>query len=173
MIEQKRGAKTRMLIAPLTMEDARELYRIVGNLEGHAGSLLGTLSLEDRVALADDLTLINREMHDIATGRQRDTLKIFELDAEFHHKIIEARPGPRLLNLSQIVKPQIERYWRPYASWIVGELALSVAEHAAIIAAIRKGQPRSIQRAIENNWMRGFERIAKVITLVGERGGWR
>jgi hypothetical protein len=36
-----------------------------------------------------------------------------------------------------------------YASSIINDLHLSVAEHAEIIAAIRKGQQRSIDLAIE------------------------
>jgi DNA-binding GntR family transcriptional regulator len=172
IFEQKRGTKTRMLIAPLTLEDARELYRLVGNLEGHAGYLLGATPLGERETLATALERINSEIHDIAEGGRTNPRRIFDLDATFHRKLVEASAGPRLLRLYEGVKPQIERYWRPYASSIINDLHLSVAEHTEIIAAIRKGQPRSIELAIENNWTGGFERVAKLISLSVEWGSW-
>src|SRR5581483_9578314 len=48
VIEHKEGTKGRILIAPLTKEDARELYMIVGQLEGLAGTLTSSLAPEKR-----------------------------------------------------------------------------------------------------------------------------
>jgi DNA-binding GntR family transcriptional regulator len=172
IIEQKRGSRTRMFIAPLTLDDARELYRLVGTLEGDAGRLLGSASQDVREKLADALERINDEIHNIAQAGRSNTRKIFDLDATFHRTMVEASAGPRLLNLYQGVKPQIERYWRPYASSILNDLHLSVAEHAEIITAIRKGQPRAIQKAIEANWTGGFQRVAELINLSGQLGAW-
>ena len=172
VVEHKSGTKTRMLIAPLTMEDAEELYRIVGGLEGLAGYRIGTFEPAVREKLADALESINAQIADIANEGKINPRRIFDLDAAFHLKIVEAAAGPRLLSLHRSVKPQIERYWRLYASSIISQLHLSAQEHADIIAAIRKGHPRLIERAIEHNWAGGFSRVAHLITLFGERGSW-
>src|ERR1039457_714054 len=45
------GSKQRMLVAPLTKEDSRELYSIVGLVEGLAGSFPAKLPISDRQGL--------------------------------------------------------------------------------------------------------------------------
>lgn len=172
VIEHKSGTKSRILIAPLTMEDARELYSIVGQLEGMAGLLLGEHAAKDRERLAGVLKEINAQIHDIATETRANPRRVFDLDTLFHRKIVESSAGPRLLGLHHAVKPQIERYWRLYASTIMNELHISVSEHEEIIQAIVKGRAKSIEHAIHANWIGGLERIGKVIHLLGERGSW-
>jgi hypothetical protein len=41
-----------------------------------------------------------------------------------------------------------------------------------IVAAIRKGDIRAVQRALDQNWTGGFERIRGLIEIFGERGSW-
>src|SRR6186713_59440 len=43
VVEHKGNRKARIVVAPLTREDARELYMIVGDLEALAGTLAVTL----------------------------------------------------------------------------------------------------------------------------------
>ena len=172
VIEHKEGKNGRILVAPLTKEDARELYMIVGHLEALAGGLTASLPVEKRDQLADDLADINEQMNQIATQRPVDPRRVFDLDKEFHARIVEASAGPRLLVLHRSVKPQVERYWRLYASSIINELHVSVAEHSDIIAAIREGDPRSASEALDRNWVGGLDRISGLIDLFGERGSW-
>ena len=78
--------------------------------------------------------------------RQRD---YFELDKEFHAGIIRVGGGRRVSALHRSVRPQVERYWRLYASSIVSDLQESVSEHNDIVRAIRKGDGPAVQAAIE------------------------
>ena len=80
--------------------------------------------------------------------------------------------GRRLIALHNSVRPQVDRYWRLYASSIINELHRSVAEHDEIVAAIRNGDIHDVRRALDQNWVGGFERIRGVIEIFGERGSW-
>jgi DNA-binding GntR family transcriptional regulator len=171
-IEHRSGTKTRILIAPLTMEDARELYGIVGKLEGLTSVGLSKLAGPVVKTLTAELTRVNLEIQELATQGQGNARKIFELDSVFHRTLIEAAAGPRLLHLHRSIKPQIERYWRLYASAILNEIHFTVEEHSAIIEAVRSGDARAIETAIDANWVLGFERNARLIELFGERGSW-
>jgi DNA-binding GntR family transcriptional regulator len=171
-VEHRSGTKTRILIAPLTMDDAQELFTIVGKLEGMIGPRLAALPKAELTALAGELAAINSSIHDLAKVGQSNARQIFDLDSTFHRTFVEAAAGPRILSLHRSVKPQIERYWRLYANTIVRDLHLSVKEHNDIIAAIRHADAERLERAIEANWLLGFGRIAQLIEIFGERGSW-
>ena len=166
------GLKARMVVSPLTREDAGELYTIIGRLEGVGAKLAASLATTARRALTRRLREVNRELSRLGRGRQPDAGRIFELDLGFHRAILEAAAGPRLLDLHGRIQPQAERYWRLYAGAITDELHLSVAEHNSIIAALSRGDGEAAERGIQLNWSNGFARLARVIDALGERGGW-
>jgi DNA-binding GntR family transcriptional regulator len=170
VVEHKAGTKSRMRITPLTKEDLVELYRIVGHLEGLAGLSTAALSEPIRRDLCAVLTDLNHKM--VAKVKMAEARSVFELDTTFHSKLVRASSGPRLLSLHDIVKPQIERYWRLYAHTIINDLPLSVAEHEEIIDAIAKGNSKATERAIETNWKNGSVRIGRLVDLFGERGSF-
>jgi DNA-binding FadR family transcriptional regulator len=80
--------------------------------------------------------------------------------------------GPRVRALHETVKPQAERYERLYVSMLTRELHTSVAEHRAIVKAIRAGNAAAAQAAVEANWRNAAERLASVVAAAGERGRW-
>jgi len=170
--ERRGGKKSRLHISSLTKEDANELYMIVGTIEGLAGTLTATLDLEKREDLCRMLKELNERLGVIATSKKVELRLVFELDTRFHREIVSAGAGPRLQVLHQMMKPQIERYWRLYAHTIIQDLHHSVAEHDEIIAMIAAGSAKGAERALSNNWRNGAERIKRVIDLFGERGSW-
>ncbi|MFN8581067.1 MAG: FCD domain-containing protein [Gemmatimonadaceae bacterium] len=98
--------------------------------------------------------------------------RLWELDERFHRCYVEASAGPRLLSLHDSVKPQAERYERLYVSLLTREITTSVAEHGAIVRAIRVGNVDAAQFAVQTNWRNAAARLASVIATVGERGKW-
>ena len=172
VVTHQGARRGRVLIAPLTREDARELYAIVGHLEVFASKLVVALPPRDRMRLADELVAFNGELHAIASRQPPDPRRVFDIDKAFHAALVAAAGGSRLAALHQSVTPQVERYWRLYASSIINELHLSVAEHAAIIRATRSGDAEAIAAAVRQNWDGGFERISRLIDVFGERGSW-
>ena len=163
--------QTRPTVAPLTSEDAHELFLLVGALEGLAAFRAALGAAAERVALATDLTEINDAFRAAAEASRPDHARIFELDERFHRCYMKAA-GPRVRSLHDTVKPQAERYERLYVSMLTSELHTSVAEHRAIVKAIRSGNAPAAQAAVETNWRNAAERLAAVVSAAGERGRW-
>lgn len=168
----RNASKSRMVVAPLTKEDASELYPIIGRIEGLAGRRAAVLPQAERKELAAKLKQINHKLSDIARNRSNAGASIFDLDREFHRLIVDAGAGLRLKTLHQAIEPQTERYWRLYASSIINELLVSVTEHEHIIAALTAGDPDEVEQALTANWENGCKRLAKLIEIFGERGNW-
>jgi DNA-binding GntR family transcriptional regulator len=166
------GSKSRMLVAPLTKEDARELYSIIGHLEGLSARLTAQLPLAQRQETIQRLKGFNAGLAELAKAHRSDAQRIFELDLNFHRTVVEASAGPRLREIHRTVQPQAERYWRLYAGAILEDLSKSVAEHAEIIAAILAGDADKAELGIQRNWQNGADRLAQVIDMMGERGSW-
>ena len=172
VLEHRSTSKSRMVVAPLTKEDAGELYPIIGRVEGLAGRRAAALSREDRETIAGKLREINHQLASIAKNKPLKAVGIFDLDRDFHRAIVAAGAGPRLHSLHQAIEPQTERYWRLYASSIINDLHLSVAEHDEIIEALLEGNADRLESALQTNWEKGCERLGHVIDVFGERGSW-
>ena len=162
---------TRPTVAPLTAEDARELFVLVGALEGLAAYRAALGSAAERTALGNALTEINEALAQAASAPRPDRARLFDLDDQFHDRYM-ASAGPRVLAMHGTVKPQAERYERLYVSMLTAELQTSVTEHRSIVKAIRAGNAPAAQAAVETNWRNAAERLASVVAASGERGRW-
>lgn len=172
VIEHKNTRKSRMVVAPLTKEDAGELYSIIGHVEGLAGRRTAALPKGERTKIAGQLKGYNNQLREILAARDSRAAGIFDLDRNFHRTIIDSGAGPRQLALHRSIEPQAERYWRLYASSIINDLHLSVGEHDEIIAGITAGDADRVERGLQANWENGCKRLARVIDIFGERGSW-
>lgn len=172
IIEHRNGSKARMVVAPLTKEDAFELYPLIARIEGLAGRRAAELPKAERTLLVTPLRKINEELSRIASDQSMQNTNIFDLDHEFHRLIVEAGSGQRLSALHRAIEPQTERYWRLYASSITHQLSYSVKEHEEIIAALDAGDADRLEEALRANWELGCQRLTSVIEIFGERGSW-
>jgi DNA-binding GntR family transcriptional regulator len=172
VIAADRSKEQRLVVAPLTQDDARELFHIVGQLEGLAARGAAELPAEARAELAGRLRQLNAELAKVARASRPDPMRIFDLDTAFHRAYVEGAGGPRLLALHDAIKPQSERYIRLYISSLVDEIDTSVAEHAVIIGHIAAGDPLAAQAAVDTNWRNAALRLSGVISTYGERGSW-
>jgi DNA-binding GntR family transcriptional regulator len=167
-----RGKERRLIVAPLTQDDARELFHIVGQLEGLAARSAAELPASQRAEVVARLRELNRELAQVARQPRPDPVRIFDLDTAFHRTYVENGAGPRLLALHDAIKPQAERYIRLYISSLVDEIATSVEEHDVIIRHIGEGDPVAARQAVDTNWSNAAVRLSKVIASLGERGSW-
>lgn len=172
LVSSGSGSKAKLTVTPLTHEDARELYSIVGHVEGLAARASASLEPQARGSLVERLKELNERLRELATAGRGDPNVIFDLDISFHQAIVDTGAGPRLRTLHAAIKPQTERYWRLYASSIVDQLGLSVDEHVVIIESIANGDAAAAERAVQKNWRNGAERLGRVIDTLGERGSW-
>lgn len=162
----------RLVVAPLTQDDASELFQIVGQLEGLAARFSAELADAPRRKLVRTLGEINTTLAAEAGAERPDPLRIFELDTDFHRAYVVAASGPRLLALHDAIKPQGERYFRLYINSLVDEITTSVDEHQVIIQRIADADARGAQEAVDTNWRNAANRLYTVIATLGERGSW-
>jgi DNA-binding GntR family transcriptional regulator len=172
VLEHRNVSKSRMIVAPLTREDANQLYRIIGHLEGLAGRGAAEMPKRERLELGKQLNEVNEKLLAIADGHSGPSGEIFELDRTFHRMIVKAGAGARLSTLHSAIEPQTERYWRLYASSIINALHASVDEHKQIIQGVNAGEPDAVEKGLQDNWLKGAERLGHVIDMFGERGSW-
>lgn len=166
-----RAGDQRLIVTPLTRGDGREVFLIVGHLEGLAASEAASLPPERRRQLVARLREVNRELA-LAAKNKASPSRLFDLDLQFHATYVEGVAGPRVVALHHAIKPQSERYARLYVNVLLDELPTSVKEHEAIAAAIAKGDRRAAQNAVETNWQNAAVRLSDVIAEHGERGSW-
>ena len=169
--EHRTANKSRIVVSPLTKEDAGELYSIIGHVEGLAGRNIAALPKAQRIVIAQKLKTLNQQLSEVARNTTGSG-SIFDLDHHFHQEIVDAGAGPRLKVLHKAIEPQAERYWRLYASSILHDLHFSVEEHELIIRALVAGNADQLERALQTNWAHGCDRLGAVIDVFGERGSW-
>jgi DNA-binding GntR family transcriptional regulator len=166
------GKHARLIVAPLTIDDAREVLEVVGVLESAAARRAALLGTAQRARISMQLVELNAGLLHETQQARPDQNAIFELDTAFHRAYVEGGGGERILALHDVVKPQAERYCRLYISALVDRIADSVNEHAAIIDGIRQAEADATERAVLINWRNAAERFREVIASAGERGIW-
>jgi DNA-binding GntR family transcriptional regulator len=166
------GQQSRMSVAPLTQEDARELFGMVSAVEGMAVNWAAQRPEQERLPQVEELRRVNGELLAEATSKVRDVNRVFELDKLWHRRCVEAGAGPRLRALHESFKPQSERYGRIYSSALIDEMSTSVDEHEEVVRGIEAGDGDAAERAMRRNWLNASERLSRVIVTLGEQGGW-
>jgi DNA-binding GntR family transcriptional regulator len=166
------GRQSRLSVAPLTQEDATELFDIVGEIEGLAARRAAKLAPVVRKALVAELRSVNAAMRAAAAQRPPRPAETIRLDGEFHRTYVEAGAGRRLLSFFRSVKPHADRFIYLYYTTLTTEIIVSTQEHEVIIDAIAGGDATAALRAVRTNWRNAADRLAKSITAVGERGVW-
>ncbi len=82
--------RRRFVEAPLTGDDVRDLYSIMGALEGAVGRNVVRLSSVERRELARRLVTANGKLETVARQRSIDLDRIFEAHNSFHHIFVNA-----------------------------------------------------------------------------------
>jgi DNA-binding GntR family transcriptional regulator len=166
------GKKAKLIVAPLTKEDAREIYHIVGALDGLAAWHAAHLPDQTRQALAVRMTRINDTIEKLGASKKPEHQPLFDLHGQFHDVVYEAIAAPRLEALHGTTKPQADRYRRIYSSGDFGQQLRSVKEHRRIIKAIIDGNPDQGLCHTQEHWMAAADRLCGIIEILGERGNW-
>jgi DNA-binding GntR family transcriptional regulator len=166
------GKQARLTVAPLTKEDGRELFWIVGELEAVAAYRVAERAPAVRLVTAGELRSINEALRAAAQAPQLDPRRIFDLHTHFHQHYVAGASGPRLQAMHASIKPQAERYRRLYSSARGSEIHESLAEHEVIIRRIEEGDAEGAERAVRVNWRNAADRLAQLIEALGERGSW-
>src|ERR1700743_3925892 len=89
ILEHRNIKKSRMIVAPLTKEDANELYLIIGRLARMAGRGIAALPAAERKDICAQLQKLNDKLDAISKDRDGHPGDIFENDRSFHRLIIK------------------------------------------------------------------------------------
>jgi DNA-binding GntR family transcriptional regulator len=152
------GLRVELLVAPLTDADIRELWALMGALEGAAAAGLDDIARTTLRRLASDMLATNDELARLSRKRTRlrPMERIGELMAHFHVLFMDACAGPRLRTLHASALPHVQRY--EWAYHLVHDYELSIAEHAAICRKIESGDHKRVRSLIELHWANGMRR---------------
>ena len=172
VLGQDGGRKAKLIVAPLTKEDAREIYHIVGVLDGLVAWHAAQLHERERLSLSNGMARINDTIAELGGSPHPEHQILLELHGDFHDLALEAIKAPRLRALHATVKPQADRYRRIYSSGDFGQQVRSVDEHRGIIAAIADGNTKEALFRTQDHWMAAADRLCGIIEVLGERGRW-
>ncbi|MBP1635032.1 MAG: GntR family transcriptional regulator [Acidobacteria bacterium] len=174
LVTASRHRSGRMAVAPLTTEDMRELFLMVGALDGVAARLAAELPAERRLAVAREGRGLNARLRELSTQDLADIRAAQELDFRFHRCYEEAAAGPRLMAKLNALHARRERYVRVYteALLLTHSVDESLDEHLAILRAIEEGRADEAERLAAFNHRNGLERYRRIVAVHGERGNW-
>lgn len=168
------GKRRRLMVAPLSVADARELFGIVGAIEGLGASAAACLPERKRRRLVAELRGFDETLLAAAREDPPDSAEIFDLFTRFHLRYVETAAGPRLRRLHDSIKPQAARYRRLYSMEGPDDrIAASIEEHKAIVRAIEDGDTDEARHAVERNWLNAANRLATAIKAAGGDGALR
>jgi DNA-binding GntR family transcriptional regulator len=166
------GRQIRLSVTPLTEDDARELFGIVGELEGLAARNVAGTGETERSRIVEELAGLDQALLETAGATPAVPDRIFDLFTTFHRRLVETGAGTRLLALHRSVKPQADRYRRLYSTTQVARIRVSVEEHGAILQAVGGGDGQAAHDAVRANWRNAADRLAETIRRSGELGSW-
>jgi DNA-binding GntR family transcriptional regulator len=166
------GQMLRVVVAPLTAEDMREVFLMAGALESAAARLAAGLEPRRRGEVVAEMERLNAELRAASESRPPDLVRAQDAHARLHRAFSAAGAGPRLRAELDVLQPQAERYERVYTSAIIFAFEESLDEHRAIIDALRAGDADRAEEAVARNWRGCARRYRQVVTILGERGNW-
>ena len=171
----KAGTTARAIVSPLTADDMRELFLMVGALDGVAARLAAQLDDGRREVVVREMAALNARLRRLAAGDDLQHIRqARELDQRFHRCYESAGAGPRLLAKLTTLHARRERYVRVYTEALVHahHMRESLSEHDAIIAALRSGDADAAERLANFNHQNALERYRRIAAGLGERGSW-
>jgi DNA-binding GntR family transcriptional regulator len=128
-VRPRRGA----VVSPLSKEEFLELYQVREALERMA------VKLAVRRLQPEDFAALQGLIDDMATHAERGHVdEFFEANAAFHARLVDASGNAKLGELYRQLLDQIGRY-RTRSLRLRGNLQRSIAEHAAILRAAKRG----------------------------------
>ncbi|HEV8409574.1 MAG TPA: GntR family transcriptional regulator [Gemmatimonadaceae bacterium] len=160
------GRRTQLIVAPLTIEQMRELWRVIGALEGLVIEFVSCLGAARRRQIARELEELNDALERVSAARPRNADDVFDAQIKFHERFISEYDGPVVLSLYRTVRPQVERYEWAYGAESEAELAPSAGEHRKIIDAVRSGDAHRARAAVEAHWANALTRTSAVISRI-------
>lgn len=139
-------------VPKLSAERVRNLYPVIGSLEGLALRLSGSQA----IALAEPLETLNERLgsaHLSATQRG-------DLNRRWHETLVSRNPNRELATMLERARSRV----RPYAgSWArpTGDIEAARAEHAEIARLLAAGDNDRAAEAVLRHWVQGIQPVTR------------
>jgi DNA-binding GntR family transcriptional regulator len=138
-------------VAPLSEEEVRDLYPILGALEALCLRSVPDFEAEH----IERLRALNARIAS-ASGRPAELIR---LDASWHEGLLERAGNGRALEMAASLRRRVERYEYAYMKDL--DLARrSPREHEAILEALDRDDVQAAAEGIEAQWVESVEAIA-------------
>jgi DNA-binding GntR family transcriptional regulator len=172
LVPRKQQPRTELVVAPLGRDDLEEVYAVMASLEAAAVRQLFRSTPAERSRIAAAMARANSKLERIGRKDPYAYEHLFAAHNEVHRIFVEAGAGPRLAGLIAAMRPHAERYEWMYAPYVGPGYDDTYAEHAAIIAALKKTSATQAAAAVAANWENSAQRLLAAIERAGSRGGW-
>lgn len=134
-------------VAPLDKSQVQDRYPILASLEALALKLSPTFSGKAIATLA----ALNSKMRE----SNQDSMTLYQLDFDFHEKLIATCPNKSLLQMITDLKSQNRRFDGGYKRGLAA-IEASCQEHEEIIAAVERGDNNEAAALLEAHWYSGI-----------------
>jgi DNA-binding GntR family transcriptional regulator len=152
-VRPRRGA----VVSSLSAQEFIELYQVREALE-----LLAVKLAVPRLR-PDDITMLQSLIDEMSACAERDQVAaFFEANTAFHARLVDASGNAKLAELYRQLLDQLGRY-RRHSLVLRGNLRRSIAEHAAILRAAKRGDTERAARLMSEHIrvpQRGLERLS-------------
>jgi DNA-binding GntR family transcriptional regulator len=157
------GGRRQLSVAPLSADEARELFGLLAELEASALRTFASWPRAKRAALIGDAARANLAFASAAARVPVDPAEAYATHHAFHAALIAPLAGPRLAWLLSMLRPQADRYEWFVGPALQGSLEVAVAEHAAVLGALEAGDADAAADALRTNWRNAGDRLARAI----------
>ena len=154
-------ARRGVVISALSAADMKEVYDVITAVEGMAALLLAERPADEREPICAELDAIDAELD--AAVKSDDLDAWADIDARFHARLVAGSGNGRLERIATITADQSYRARRLTLSLRPRPIH-SVGEHAAIVDAIRKGDPAAAREAAQEHKIRARDLIVALLT---------
>jgi DNA-binding GntR family transcriptional regulator len=157
-------AKRGVVVCALSPQDMREVYDVIVAIEAMAAELLAARPAAERLAVACELASLNAAMTSaLAAG---DLVAWARCDEQFHHLLVARCGNGRIERIGQTIMDQSHRA-RMLTVRLRPPPARSVAEHDALVRAIRDGKQAGARSAARAHRLRARDEILPLLERFG------
>ncbi len=144
-------------VREFTKEDVREIFGIRIALESYAASL-ATLHITP-----DKISILEKKMDDTENALKKgEDDKVIQLYTEFHDLLYKACKSKKLIEMINNFRDYFFRY-RPALLHTPEGFKISITDHRQMLEAMKKRNPRVVERFVRSHLEKGMEIVFKEI----------
>lgn len=151
-----------MRVVELSLKDAQEIFEIRCELEGLSA---WRAAQAGDAELADDLVAINADFAD--AYQRQDFTAMGSANWMLHRRILQAADSAQLTRVLEDHWTASQRYRSGY-QLIPGRAHQTIAEHQAIIDAIRRADPEAARAAARAHILQAGAELARIVSKPAE-----